>query len=165
MCGRPSSTIGFERRFNPMLQLPGAEFVRKTTEPSPRPLNMTAILASNRGTADPEWLRIALRSDVPSVTSDEAARRLRNRDMRVLDVREPWEYLVGHIPGAICIPQADIGMQLAELPRNAELLVVCRSGARSLRTASFLKALGYHVTNLDGGTLGWIQAGYPVLDD
>jgi glyoxylase-like metal-dependent hydrolase (beta-lactamase superfamily II)/rhodanese-related sulfurtransferase len=165
MCGRPSSTIGFERRFNPMLRLPRAKFVRVTTEPSPRPLNMTAILASNRGFAEPEWLRIAPRRDVPTVTSDEAARRLRSRDMRVLDVREPWEYIVGHISGAICVPQADIGSHLPALPRNAELLVACRSGARSLQSASFLKALGYHVTNLEGGMLGWMQAGYSVVAD
>jgi rhodanese-related sulfurtransferase len=96
------------------------------------------------------------------VTSDEAARRLRNRNVRVLDVREPWEYTAGHIPGAFCIPQAEIGVQLPALPRGA-LLVVCRCGTRSLRTAGFLKGLGYHVTNLDGGTLRWIQAGYPVV--
>jgi glyoxylase-like metal-dependent hydrolase (beta-lactamase superfamily II)/rhodanese-related sulfurtransferase len=162
MCGRPSSTIGFERRFNPMLQLPRAEFVRLTTEPSPRPLNMTAILASNRGDAEPEWRDVALISDVPTVTSDEAARCIRNGDVRVLDVREPWEFIAGHIVGAISIPQADIGTQLHVLPRDEELLVVCQSGARSLKTASFLKAQGYHVANLDGGTLGWIQAGYPV---
>src|SRR5438477_1577417 len=49
MCGRPSSTIGFERRFNPVLQLTEPDFLLLAAEASPRPLNMTAILATNRG--------------------------------------------------------------------------------------------------------------------
>lgn len=162
MCGRPSSTIGFERRFNPMLQLPRAEFVRQTAEPSPRPLNMTAILASNQGVADHEWAQTEPGGDVPGVAPDDAQRWISEHDVFVLDVREPWEYSISHIPGAVCVPQADIGVQLNSLPRDQELLVVCRSGARSLATSRFLKGRGYRVTSLDGGTLGWIQAGHPV---
>ncbi len=49
MCGRPSTTIGFERRFNPVLQLSRADFLDSTGEVPARPLNMTAILATNQG--------------------------------------------------------------------------------------------------------------------
>jgi hydroxyacylglutathione hydrolase len=163
MCGRPSSTVGFERRFNPMLQLPRAEFVRQTTEPSPRPLNMTAVLAQNQGLAEHEWAPTEAADDIPSVSPADAPQWVGDHAAFLLDVREPWEYTTGHIPGAVCIPQADIGMQLSTLARDKELLIVCRSGARSRRSASFLKARGYRVTNLDGGTLGWIQAGHPVV--
>ena len=51
MCGRPSSTIGFERRFNPAVQLSEQEFLQYASQPPARPLNMTAILAANRGEA------------------------------------------------------------------------------------------------------------------
>src|SRR5215211_2042570 len=49
MCGRPSSTIGFERRFNPVLQLSKPEFIARAAGAAARPLNMTAIVATNRG--------------------------------------------------------------------------------------------------------------------
>src|SRR5438067_6072878 len=52
MCGRPSSTIGFERRFNPVLQLGHADFLRLASEPPARPLNMDAIVETNRGAGD-----------------------------------------------------------------------------------------------------------------
>ena len=55
MCGRPSTTIGFERRFNPVLQLSVHDFLQSTGEVPARPLNMTAILATNRGEADYAW--------------------------------------------------------------------------------------------------------------
>src|SRR5919199_632345 len=55
MCGRPSSTIGFERRFNPVLQLSAADFLQTTGEVPARPLNMTAILDTNRGLGNYAW--------------------------------------------------------------------------------------------------------------
>ncbi|MBV9354235.1 MAG: MBL fold metallo-hydrolase [Chloroflexi bacterium] len=163
MCGRPSSTIGFERRFNPLLQLPEDAFVRATIEPAPRPLNMRAILATNQGLGDYAWVRANSGADIPAVPAAEARGWLQAHEAAVLDVREPWEYAAAHIPCALSIPQADLALRLAELPRDGELLVVCQSGARSLRTARFLRAVGYErVTNLAGGTLAWIGAGHPV---
>ena len=55
MCGRPSTTIGFERRFNPVLQLSPADFLTSAEDVPAQPLNMTAILATNRGEADYAW--------------------------------------------------------------------------------------------------------------
>ena len=56
MCGRPSSTIGFERRFNPVLRLSHLEFMEFAGQVPARPLNMSAILDTNRGLADHSWL-------------------------------------------------------------------------------------------------------------
>ena len=82
----------------------------------------------------------------------------------VLDVREPDEYADGHVPGAVLIPQAELALELERVPRDRDLLVACRSGSRSLGAARFLKSLGYErVTNLERGTLGWIEAGNPVV--
>src|SRR5215470_9879196 len=56
MCGRPSTTIGFERRFSPILSLPRDGFVSVLTSGiPPRPLNMSAIEATNRGAMDMKW--------------------------------------------------------------------------------------------------------------
>jgi hydroxyacylglutathione hydrolase len=164
MCGRPSTTIGFERRFNPVLQLSEAEFLERTAEPPARPLNMTAIMATNRGAGSYEW---AIPTDedgeVPRVTPAEAPAWLAEHRALVLDVREPWEYAGGHVPGAVSIPQADLATRLAEIPNDRELLVVCASGMRSLRCGQFLRRHGYHhVANLEGGTSGWREAGHPL---
>ena len=165
MCGRPSTTIGFERRFNPVLQLSAAGFLDMESELPARPLNMQAILETNQGLADHAW---AMPHDghshsIPSVSAQEAPAWLAAHPARVLDVREPVEYVSGHIPGAVSIPQAELATRLDEVPREGELLVVCASGIRSLRAASFLRQVGYaRVTNLAGGTSGWVAAGHPV---
>src|SRR5215211_1498352 len=103
MCGRPSSTIGFERRFNPMLQLPSeAAFVRELTSVRPpKPLNMQAILATNQGAAAMSWamLRHPL-PQVPDVTPEQARARLESEAWWVLDIREEEEWQRLHIPGA-----------------------------------------------------------------
>jgi hydroxyacylglutathione hydrolase len=168
MCGRPSSTIGFERRFNPVLQLSPSDFLRTTGEVPARPLNMTAILDTNRGVADYAW---AMPHDgraqpVPSVSPAEAREWLRQHAQAlVVDVREPGEYASGHVPGAVSVPQADLATRLKELPRDRELLVVCAGGNRSLRAAHFLRQVGFEqVINLDGGTNGWREAGHPLED-
>src|SRR6266542_1106490 len=71
MCGRPSSTIGFERRFNPVISLPRDEFLRLEVEIPPRPLNMTAILATNQGRADYLWTMAAAKDVVPTISLTE----------------------------------------------------------------------------------------------
>jgi rhodanese-related sulfurtransferase len=168
MCGRPSSTIGFERRFNPVIQLSEEAFRAQAAVPPARPLNMNVILETNRGAADYAWVRAqGGMSDVPSVGVDEAPSWLKKHpDALVLDVREPWEYTAGHVPGAVSLPQADLALHLDRVPRDRDVLVVCESGNRSLRASGFLRDVGYErVTNLAGGTGGWRRAGLPVEKD
>ena len=163
MCGRPGSTIGFERRFNLALQLSEQEFLQYAAQPPSRPLNMTSILAANRGEAGFSWPQVAHDVEVPSIEAVEAAAWLRERQACVLDVRDPWEYAEGRIPGALSVPQSDLALRLAEVPKDRDVLVVCATGNRSLRSAGFLKAAGHtRVTNLAGGTNGWIEADNPV---
>ena len=166
MCGRPSSTIGFERRFNPAVQLSEQEFLQYPSQPLAQPLNMTAILAANRGEAVYSWPQVAHDVAVPSVGATEAVAWLRERQAYVLDVREPREYAEGRIPGALSVAQSELGPRLAEVPKDRDVLVVCASGNRSLRAAGFLKAVGYtRVTNLTGGIGGWIEGGNPLERD
>ncbi|MDQ6674455.1 MAG: MBL fold metallo-hydrolase [Chloroflexota bacterium] len=166
MCGRPSTTIGFERRFNPVLQLSASDFLRTTAEAPARPLNMTAIMATNRGEANYAW---AMPHDgpgaqaVPDIEPSGVPEWLQQTGGLVLDVREPSEYAGGHVPGAVSIPQAELASRLDELARERELLIVCEGGTRSARAARFLKQTGFSkVTNLSGGTAAWRSAGLPT---
>src|ERR1700677_4568200 len=77
------------------------------------------------------------------------------KDYFLLDVREPYEYQIAQIGGTL-IPQNDVPNRLAEIPRDREIIVHCRSGARSQRIAEYLKQAGYpKVVNLAGGILAW----------
>ncbi|MDD2430466.1 MAG: rhodanese-like domain-containing protein [Firmicutes bacterium] len=74
----------------------------------------------------------------------------------IVDVREPFEYEAGHIPGSILIPLGDIPTFLNNLPKNKTILVVCRSGRRSLEAARLLAENGFEeVLNYEGGMLEW----------
>lgn len=162
MCGRPNTTIGFERLFNPLARLDRAPFVDHLTGAVPaRPLNITAIEATNRGLADLPWAMLTTDHTVPEVSLD-AAEPIPPGTV-LIDVREPHEYAAGHIPGAINLPQADLATRLADLPRDKRVLAVCQSGFRSLRAAQFLAQAGFaNVASVSGGTAGWRDAGHPV---
>jgi rhodanese-related sulfurtransferase len=81
----------------------------------------------------------------------------------LLDVREPWEYQVGHVPGAQLIPLGELEQRVNEVPRDQPVLAICHSGQRSLAAAGYLLQLGYpSVSNVEGGTAAWIERGYPV---
>jgi adenylyltransferase/sulfurtransferase len=74
----------------------------------------------------------------------------------LLDVREPNEYQIGRIPGSTLIPLGEVPRRLDEIPRDKEIIVHCKMGARSARAAQFLRQHGYQrVKNLKGGILDW----------
>jgi rhodanese-related sulfurtransferase len=82
-------------------------------------------------------------------------RRDAGEDIFILDVREPYEYQIANIGGTL-IPMNQVPQRLAEIDRDREIVVQCRSGARSQRVAEFLAAQGYpNVKNLAGGILAW----------
>lgn len=77
-------------------------------------------------------------------------------DVRRIDVREPDEYTgpLGHLPGAELVPLGTLEAACADWPRDAPLLLICRSGARSTRAAQALAQRGFrHLYNLAGGML------------
>jgi len=74
----------------------------------------------------------------------------------LLDVREPQELEVARVAGALHIPMGDIPQRLDEIDRRQTIVVMCHSGARSLRVAAFLAANGFEaVYNLAGGISAW----------
>lgn len=165
MCGRPSTTIGFERRFNPLAQLTPSAFVASLQEGiPPRPLNMTAIEATNRGLADMPSAMLVSAPMVEEVGPEAVEQG--GPEALVLDVREPGEYARGHIPGARSLPQADLVSRLSEVGRDGLVIVVCQTGQRSLRAAQYLKQAGLtRVVNLRGGTSAWRTSGRGLEQD
>ncbi|MBC7561027.1 MAG: rhodanese-like domain-containing protein [Dermatophilaceae bacterium] len=61
----------------------------------------------------------------------------------VVDVREPGEYVAGHVPGAALLPMGELSSRLHELPRDVPIYVICASGNRSLAMTSFLMRAGH----------------------
>lgn len=102
--------------------------------------------------------------NVRSITAEEAHRRLLVEPVPlILDVREPWEFAGGHVPGARLIPLGELEARISEVPSDRPILSICQVGQRSLAAAAFLISRGYQdVTNVDGGTTAWLESGYPV---
>ena len=93
-----------------------------------------------------------------SVSMDEAVTIMNeNTGYIILDVRRPDEYASGHIPGAINVPNEEIGTaEIAELPDKSQLILVyCRSGRRSKEASEKLVKLGYTNIVEFGGILDW----------
>ena len=98
----------------------------------------------------------AVKNGIPQITVKELKRRRdAGETVFLLDVREPYEYQIAQIGGTL-IPQNDVPQRLNEIPRDREIIVQCRSGARSQKIAELLKQSGYsQVVNLAGGILAW----------
>ena len=105
-----------------------------------------------------------LKNGIPQITVKELkARRDACEDIFLLDVREPYEFQIAQIGGKL-IPQNDVPQRMAEIPRNREIVVHCRSGARSQKIAEFLKQSGYNdVVNVAGGILAWADEIDPTV--
>jgi rhodanese-related sulfurtransferase len=87
-------------------------------------------------------------------------------DTYLLDVREPDEWAAGHAPGAHHVPMMEIPARMAEVPADAEVVVVCRSGGRSGQVVSYLMGNGWdNVRNLDGGMQSWAATGREVVSE
>jgi len=80
----------------------------------------------------------------------------------IIDVREPFEYKMSHVEGAINIPPARLmagAPELADVSKDAELIVYCRSGARSQASMPYLRQLGF--TNITNGiNKGHVERNY-----
>jgi rhodanese-related sulfurtransferase len=93
---------------------------------------------------------------VAEITPTEfVERRSRGESLTLLDVREEWELGVASVPDVVHIPMGEVADRLGELDRGREVVVLCRSGRRSLQVANFLQQNGFRAVNLAGGILAW----------
>jgi glyoxylase-like metal-dependent hydrolase (beta-lactamase superfamily II)/rhodanese-related sulfurtransferase len=84
----------------------------------------------------------------------------------VLDVREPWEFRRGHVPGARLIPLGQLANRVGELEPERPVAVICASGNRSQSAAALLAQKGFQkVFNVVGGTKAWKQEGLEISHD
>ena len=92
-----------------------------------------------------------------------SSRRPRPPGPSVLDVRNPDEYVAGHVPGAVLIPLGELAARQDEIPAGDPLYVICAVGGRSLTAAKALVEAGYRAVSVAGGTNGWIERGGAVV--
>jgi rhodanese-related sulfurtransferase len=98
--------------------------------------------------------------EVRDVTADHLARE---RDLwTVIDVREPYEWRSGVIPGALTVPLSQLPERVPALQLSRQYAVVCASGSRSQIAAAYLADRGYRVANLVGGMALWLAGRHPV---
>ena len=83
--------------------------------------------------------------------------------VRLLDIRSPAELVQGIIPGSDPMPMHLIPLRLSELPREQEVVLYCRSEARSYHACNFQLQQGYtRVVNLCGGIMAWARHGFEI---
>lgn len=94
---------------------------------------------------------------IPEITVKELKAKMDRKERFVLvDVREPHEYQIGRIPGSKLIPLGEITQRANEIDSTEEVILQCRSGARSAKALQQLRMLGYkRLKNLKGGILAW----------
>jgi rhodanese-related sulfurtransferase len=81
----------------------------------------------------------------------------------VLDVRSPEEFAAGHVPGAVNVPYDQIATRLADVPKDKDVVLYCRTGRRSGIAAEVLQANGYtRLSHLEGDMTAWLEKGRPV---
>lgn len=82
----------------------------------------------------------------------------------ILDVRQPEEWNEVHVPDSTLIPLGELAARAAELPKDQEIVIVCRSGNRSAQARDILLEAGFtQVTSMAGGLNQWKAAGYPTV--
>ena len=102
-------------------------------------------------------------STVPHLDAPSAKAKLEtNPQPFLLDVRQPEEYRDGHIAGATLIPLGELGRRMQELPRDRQIVCVCRSGNRSHTATRYLVSAGYDAVNLRGGMIDWVNKGFAI---
>ncbi len=104
------------------------------------------------------------RDHVEPVSIAELQRRLKNKEVVLLDVRPAEEYETAHLPGAVSIPLTDLKRGVGKLPKSREIVAYCRGRycVLAAEAVAMLKKAGYRVLRLEEGIYEWKQAGLPV---
>ncbi|HEU4394081.1 MAG TPA: rhodanese-like domain-containing protein, partial [Planctomycetota bacterium] len=99
------------------------------------------------------------------ISADELRSRLSARasEVAVLDVREPWEWAIAHIPGSRHLPLGQLPARLTELDGRAEIVTVCHRGQRSLTAQQLLQGAGFRARSLAGGIDAWAERVDPEM--
>jgi len=117
--------------------------------------------AEVRGIVTDYFLRL---DALEPVSRDELVGRLTDGSVTVLDVRPEDEFALGHLPGALNVPLADLGRRLAELPQDREIVAYCRGPycVLSFEAVAALRTKGYSARRLEDGFPEWQAAGLAI---
>ncbi len=100
---------------------------------------------------------------IPEINAQQAYEKYQQGAF-ILDVRQPDEWNQGHIANATLIPLDQLPQRVSELPRDREIVVVCRSGNRSREGTLILLENGFkQVSSMAGGVIDWSARGYPLV--
>jgi rhodanese-related sulfurtransferase len=103
-------------------------------------------------------------ANYPLEISVEEAVAKRDSGAFILDVRQPEEWNEFHVPESTLIPLGELASRVNELPKEQEIVIVCRSGNRSAQGRDVLLDAGFaQVTSMAGGLTQWKAAGYPTV--
>ena len=104
------------------------------------------------------------RDSLEPLSRTELLRRIREKEVVVLDVRSPEEFSSGHLPGAINIPLKDLRRRLKDIPSWQQIVAYCRGPycALSYEAVAELRQHGYQALRLEDGYPEWKAAGLPV---
>ncbi len=97
------------------------------------------------------------------ITVNEAYER--RDEVQFLDVREPMEWVAGHIDGALHVPMAQLRDDREQLASDRTIVCVCRSGNRSAAVTTALVRAGYDAVNLMGGMQEWAGEKLPYVSE
>lgn len=101
---------------------------------------------------------------VNEIDSESLRRRLAVGDgVMLVDIRTPAEVAQGAIPNAARLPMHLLPLRMNELPRDRDVVLYCRSGARSYQACAYMMQQGYdRILNLRGGIIAWARHGYEI---
>ena len=85
----------------------------------------------------------------------ELKKMLKNNEVVLLDVREPYEIEICKVKGSLFIPMNEIPQNIEQLDKEKRYAVICHSGVRSLHVSNYLSSLGYSALNVIGGIERW----------
>tara|TARA_Y100001958_G_C20864176_1_gene301114 strand:+ start:138 stop:446 length:309 start_codon:yes stop_codon:yes gene_type:complete len=85
----------------------------------------------------------------------ELKKMLKNNEVVLLDVREPYEIEICNVKGSLFIPMNEIPQNIEQLEKEKRYAVICHSGVRSLYVSNYLNSLGYSTLNVIGGIERW----------
>lgn len=132
------------------------------TQNNPAAPAAVATVAPAAAVAENATAPAALAPLPPEISVQQAA-AMGEQGAFILDVREPYEWEAVHIPDATLIPLGTLAQRVAEVPKDREIVVVCRSGNRSQQGRDILLRAGFtRVTSMAGGMNQWRAAGFPT---